>query len=349
MKNASGTDVFAFRNATLTGLMLVSVFLLAGCRISADQGLKEYYEARPYFGTMVSIHCYYDPALDMASIARKCWQKADDLQLNMNANGEAGKGDLARLNASGFEGVRVGQDVYQVIKQSLEYSRLTRGAYDVTVLPLVMLWKEAARQGHIPDKKALESAQEKVGYQFLRLQEPDVVFFMKKGMKVDLGSPASGYFCDVVADILTASGIQHFLVDGGGELFARGKNQGKTPWRIGIQDPFHKGKIISIVELKDQGVSTSGNYEKFYTIGTEKFSHIINPQTGAPQKNAVSVTVIASSAQAANELSTGLCVLGGEEGLKIIRTFKNVEALIVEEKDGKSAVYATALFQQPQQ
>lgn len=342
MSEIANKDIFKSLVRYFRSVLLSLVFI--GCAHPKDSGLKEYYEVRPYFGTVVSIHCFYGPEIDIAKVVRQCWLKADQIHLNMNVYADSPEGDLGRLNAGGFSGVRVHEDVYRVLKHSIEYSQLMRGAYDVTIFPLVELWKNAERQGRLPDQTALESARDKVGYSYLRLQEPDTVFFLKKGMKVDLGSPASGYFCDEMAKILDAHGIQHFLVDGGGELFARGENNGVKRWRIGIQDPFHKDKILSVIEIKDQGVSTSGNYEKFYMIGAQKFSHIINPATGYPEKNAVSVTVIADTAEAANELSTGLCVLGREKGLKLIRTLKNVQALIIEQKNGDIITDTTENF-----
>ncbi|MBF0484528.1 MAG: FAD:protein FMN transferase [Candidatus Omnitrophica bacterium] len=327
-------------------LGLVGVLVLSGCDHPKAQVLKEYYEVRNYFGTAVSIHAFFDPKIDIAKAAKACWEKADQIQFNMNIYGDPKDGDLSRLNASGLNGAQVGEDVYTVLKHSVEYSKITGGAYDVTVLPLIKLWKNAAKQGRLPEKEELESAKAKVGYQNLRLEEPNKVFFMKPGMMVDLGSPASGYFCDALAKILEAHNIKNFLVDGGGEIYYKGKNKGNTPWRIGIEDPFHKDKILAVIELQDKGVSTSGNYEKFVTIGNERFSHIIDPISGYPQKDTVSVTVIADTAEVANELSTGICVMGGKKGIELVRSLKNVEALIVENKNGVISQYQTDGFQQ---
>lgn len=337
---ATATRVAVRYGAVLiSGLILSS--LIPACALPRQQELKEYYEVRAYFKTTVSIRCFYDPKSDFSKVAKQCWEKAELIQENMNAHAKPPHGDLARLNESGIEGVRVHGDVYRVLKHSVEYSRLTQGAYDVTVFPLVELWRNAQRLGRVPDSEELRQAKDKVGYQNLGLQDPDLVFFKKPGMKVDLGSPASGYFCDQMAGILDANGIKNFLVDGGGEIFCRGMNKGRVPWRIGIQDPFDKTKIFQVIELKDQGLSTSGNYEKFYTIGQERFSHIIDPRTGYPQKDAVSATVIAPTAEMANELSTALCVLGSSKGLEVIRSLRNVGALIIELKNGKTLVSGT--------
>jgi len=308
------------------------------------QKLTNYDETKPYLGAYVRIHCYYDNQVDILRVLQQCWAKVELVQLHMNVYAKTLDGDLSRLNANAFEGVRVNNDVFRVIKESIEYSRMTDGAFDITTYPLVELWKNAGLKGKLPDENSFQLARDKVGYQSLQLQEPDMVFFKKKGMKVDLGSPASGFVCDEIAKILDQNGIKHFLVDGGGEIFCRGLDQGKKPWIVGVQDPYDKDKLSGVVKLNDKGISTSGNYEKFYMIGQDKFSHIIDPLTGFPQKDAVSVTVIAETTQAANELSTAISVLGGQKGIYMANSLVNVEALVVEKKEGRLVQYQTKGF-----
>ena len=308
------------------------------------KNLKEYYEVRPYFQTTVWIHCFYDPSIDMAKAAKSCWQVAERIQTYMNVYAEPEQGNLSWLNRSTEKLIPVQEDIFKVLKHSLEYSRLTLGAFDVTIYPLVQLWKNAAKENKLPSQELLDKVRGRVGYQHIMLHEPNLVAFMKKGMMVDLGSPASGYFCDEAARILDSHQISHFMIDGGGEIFARGMNKGKEPWRVGVQDPFDKAKISIEFELRDKGISTSGSYEKFSTISTEKFSHIIDPRTGCPQKSAASVTVTAPSTQAANELSTALCVMGGKRGIEFVRSLENVEALIVDNDNGQITQYQTDGF-----
>lgn len=304
----------------------------------------KYDETKPYLGAYVRIHCYYDNKIDILKVLQQCWAKVEEVQLHMNVYAKNLEGDLSRLNVRGFEGVKVNKDVYGIIKESIEYSRLTFGAYDITTYPLVELWKNAVLQGTLPDDNSFNLAKDKVGYQNLELKKPDIVYFKKRGMKVDLGSPASGFVCDAIAKILDQYRVKHFLVDGGGEIYCRGLDQGQKPWVIGIQDPFDKQKLYGGVELKDKGISTSGNYEKFLTIGQERFSHIIDPASGFPQKDAVSVTVIAKTTQAANELSTAISVLGGPKGVRLANSLKNVQVLVIEKKEGEVAVYQSKGF-----
>ena len=312
--------------------------------IFKKQEFLKYDETRPYLGACVRIHCYYEAKLDISKVIQQCWDKVAQVQLHMNVYAKTLDGDLSRLNAGGFEGVAVNNDVFRVIKESIKYSKLTDGAFDITAYPLVELWKNAGLQGKLPDEGSFKLAKDKVGYQHILLKEPNMVYFKKKGMKLDLGSPASGFVCDEIAKIFDKNKVKHFLIDGGGEIFCRGKDQGQKPWIIGVQDPFNKDKLHGVVKLENRGISTSGNYEKFYLIGQERFSHIINPFTAYPQKEAVSVTVIADTTQVANELSTAIAVLGAQKGIRLANSLKNVEALVIEKTEGKALLYKSKGF-----
>lgn len=322
----------------------ITVLLLSlGTSLEARE-LKEYKATRPYLGAYVTIQCFYEA--DQESLAaeaiQKCWGRMDQIQQEMNAYAQ--EGDVAEINRNGPQGVRVRQDVYRLLKDSLHFAQLAEGAFDVTVFPLVELWKDAEAQGRFPDQAELKAARDKVGYQNLRLEEPDRVVLAKPGMKVDLGGIVAGFACDEIAAILGSYGIKDFLVDTGGEIFCRGKNKGSEPWLVGIQDPQDKQGILMTIELNDSCASTSGNYEKFYTIEGTSLSHIIDPVSGYPQKDIISATVIAKSAELADALSTALCVMGSEKGMALIRRLDSVEALIIENKDGVTRKTQTEKF-----
>ncbi|MBF0618648.1 MAG: FAD:protein FMN transferase [Candidatus Omnitrophica bacterium] len=307
--------------------------------------LKEYQEIRPYFGTMVEIRLYHDPAIDISAVTQSCWAKIEQWHQHMNVFSSSG--DLAKLNQDGFHGVKVSSDVYRVVKNALRLAKMTRGTFDITCLPLIKLWKNASQQGCIPDSNAVKGAQAMVGYQNIRLEGPDRVFFKKQGMGIDLGGIVSGFACDELAKMLDANEIKHFLLDMGGELFCRGLDHGQKPWMIGIQDPLDKTKVLAAALIKDQGISTSGSYEKFSMINGVKYSHIIDPMTGYPETGAISATVIARTAEEADVLSTVMCILGGRQGLHAARLLKNVEVFIVEQKKDALVVYKSASLKRP--
>lgn len=324
-------------------LIITACTLLCGCTISNSR-MKEYRETRPYLGAYVTIDCLYPPETESQAkkAIQECWSRMDQIQEELNVYSETG--DVAQINKSGVSGVRVNRDVYELIKDSLEYSKLTEGAFDITVFPLIELWRNAAKSGRLPDKKQLAAAKDKVGYQNLQLKDLDEVWLLKPGMKIDLGGIASGFSCDELADLLTANGINNFLIDTGGEVFCKGRNKYAAPWSIGIQDPEDKERVLLTLRVTDKCVSTSGNYEKFYTIEKERFSHIIDPISGYPQKEVISATVIADTGLEADALSTAICALGLEKAVTLIRNLKRVEALVIAKRDGRRIKYQTPGF-----
>lgn len=323
-------------------ILLIAVFIsitifLSGSASTRNYGLQEYKQARDFFGTYVSIHCFYEEKKDISKITQQCWERFKTIQASMNAQSTVG--DVARINNLGFYGVQVSDDVYNLLKDSIELSRLTEGAFDVTVFPLVALWKAAAKVGQMPAEGTLAAAKNKVGYKYIRLETGNTVFLEKNGMKIDLGGIAKGYAVDQAARILDQNGIRHFLIDAGGDIYCRGLYDGKKAWQVGIQDPTRGNIVIDLLKIKDEAVTTSGDYERFYVIDGKKFSHIINPVTGYPQETVISATVIATKAYQADAISTALCVMGTQKGIDLIDSLNGVEAMIVKDTEGKALTY----------
>lgn len=334
---------------TIAGHMLVGIGLIATLVFSGVAGrsaihepLQEYKETRSYMGSYVTIRCFYDKKTDIAPAIQQCWKRMDEIQAELNDYIDTG--DIALINSLGDRGADVHDYTYRLLEKILDLSRRTDGAFDITVKPLVRLWKDAAKENRMPTEEELAQARDKVGYKNITLTPPNHVKLAREGMRIDLGGVGGGYACDEIAKILEVNGIDNFMVDGSGEILCRGKSAGNKPWIIGIQDPFDKTNIIGEFQINDRSVSTSGSYEKFYTIGEERFSHIINPVTGMPEKNVMSVTVIAPTGTEADILSTALCVSGREKGLEILRAMSGVEAMFIEKKDGKYLRYQTENF-----
>ncbi|MEE8423306.1 MAG: FAD:protein FMN transferase [Thermodesulfobacteriota bacterium] len=318
-------------------ILFLMTILLSGSAPTRNYDLQEYKQVRDFFGTYVSIHCFYERKIDISNVVHQCWERLKTIQASMNAQSTVG--DVARINDLGFYGVQVRDDVYNLLKDSIEFSRLTEGAFDVTVFPLVVLWKKAAEIGQMPPEDTLEDARNKVGYKYIRLETDNIVFLEKKGMKIDLGGIAKGYAVDQVAEILEQNGLRHFLIDAGGDIYSRGLYGGKKRWKVGVQDPTKRNSIINILKIRDAAVTTSGDYERFYIINGKRFSHIINPVTGYPQEIVISATTIAPTALEADVFSTALSVMGSQEGIDLIDSLRGVEAMIVENVAGKVLTY----------
>ncbi|MBF0254102.1 MAG: FAD:protein FMN transferase [Candidatus Omnitrophica bacterium] len=318
------------------------ILFLSVTACAATSDLLEYKEERPYFGATVTLHCFFSPQIPAGEIVESCWLRLDDIQNTMSVHAE--NGDLVALNRAGTEPVQVKSSTYELIKRSAVYSQMTGGAFDVTIYPLVEFWKDAEKQGTYPKVAEVNNQKIKVNYTNLGFIKPDEILLTQAGMKVDLGGVAKGYAVDEVARILLKGGIRDFMIDAGGDMYCRGGRGGERGWPIGIQDPTREGGIIGVLDMVDMAVTTSGDYSRYYTINGKRLSHIIDPRTGYPQERATSATVITPSAEEADALSTALCVLGGPEGIALIETIPNAEALIVENHEGTLKTYRSTGF-----
>ncbi|EDY86323.1 thiamin biosynthesis lipoprotein ApbE [gamma proteobacterium HTCC5015] len=216
----------------------------------------------------------------------------------------------------------VSNDTLTVAKTALNLSEQSQGAFDVTVGPLVNLWGfgPEARPIKRPSEEALEAARQHSGYQKLYI-EGSQLCTRQVGLYVDLSAIAKGYAVDAAAQYLLEQGVEHFLIEVGGELYAHGKKPSGEHWRIGIERPVVGERNVfekAIVELDNQGIATSGGYRNFYEVDGVRYSHTIDPRTGEPiRHHLASVTVMAPSAMLSDGWATALMVLGPQNGLKL--------------------------------
>jgi thiamine biosynthesis lipoprotein len=247
---------------------------------------------------------------------------------------------LSQVNQNGFEKpVQVDAALFEVLAAAKGYSCLSDGAFDVTIGPVVQLWRTAKEDNITPDARALKKAKEAVGYENLILDtENKTVQFAKEGMFLDLGGIAKGYAIDQAIDILRDSGVNGAMVDIGGDLRCFGTPaNGKKHWLIGLQDPAAEDeKILLTLNMDDMAIATSGDYRRFVMIDDKKHSHIVNPATADSANDLSSVTLIAPTAMAADALATAVTVLGNEKGLDLINKTEAAEVILIQsDKPGK--------------
>jgi thiamine biosynthesis lipoprotein ApbE len=251
---------------------------------------------------------------------------------------------LSQLNKSASAGpTDCNKELANVIEQSLQYSEITDGAFDITIGPLMKKWGFFKKQGRIPGKEELVSVLESVSYKNIIIEEKTkkslaknpittkTVFFKNADTQIDLGGIGKGYAVDRVHSVLKLNGINSALINFAGNIYTFGTPPGKESWVIGLQHPRESEGLLGTFEIKDKAVSTSGDYEKFFTIEGKRYSHIIDPRTGNPVKGVVSVTIVTGNATRADALSTGVFVLGAEKGMDLIEQLQDVEGIIVYE------------------
>ena len=239
--------------------------------------------------------------------------------------------ELSKLNTSSKnKPIEISDELFYCIKSSLEFSKLTDGAFDITIEPLVKLWREVGDRQVFPSDAEIKGALSDIGYSNIKLDTKNQsIVFSNSEIKIDLGGIAKGYAVDEAIEVLKREEISQALVNIGGNIYCLGESDRSEYWNLGLQDPAAKDKIIGTIKLKDKATSTSGSYERFFLIKEKSFSHIINPKTGLPSEDLLSVTVIANSAIEADALSTAIFVLGKEKGAELIKRLKSIEAIII--------------------
>lgn len=245
--------------------------------------------------------------------------------------------EVSRVNRlKGNERMRLAPQTFDVIQRSKEFGKLTSGAFDITVEPLLELWGfYSGGVARLPDDDEIKKALGLVGYDKIVLdKEKETIGFTKEGVRIDLGGIAKGYAVDKVIGVLGGFGIKRALVEAGGDIFVRGSGTNFSGWQIGVQHPRKEGEYLTILELEDKAVSTSGDYERYFIINNKRYSHIIDPRTGLPKSNVpASVTVIARDSTTADAIATAIFVIGPENGIKLIESMTGVEGMIVSEKN----------------
>jgi len=296
-------------------------------------------------GTIVELDVCYDSADEekLAPAFKQVWDRLKDIAWRMSVFEE--NTEVWRINHSFQNPVQVSEDTYQVIKLAKMYNGETFGTFDISVYPLILMWRQMAQEDRLPSRSELKAAKEDVGIENIRLHGDNTVEVLSDRASIDLGGIAKGYAIDEAARIFKENGFNNFMVDAGGDLYVGGHNCQKRPWRIGIKDPRNPKEILKIVAVSDVAIATSGDYERFFEIQGQKYSHIINPVTGYPQKGVVSATVIAPSATEADVYATALCVLDDDMGVRMINDKgEGWASLVMVQKRGRFFQYPSKRY-----
>jgi len=234
---------------------------------------------------------------------------------------------------AGVAPVQVSRELFDLIKRANRVSGLTDGAFDLTFGGLdEKIWRFDGSLLALPDSITAAQAVRLINYHNILLDEQaKTVFLKEKGMRLGFGAIGKGYAAERAKALLQQLGVQSGIVNAGGDLTAWGLQPNGQPWTIGIADPQQQLKAFSWLEIQDQAVVTSGNYEKYVIIEGQKYSHIVDPRTGYPVSGLQSVTVICANAELADALATAVYVMGKDEGLALINQLNLIECIIVDE------------------
>jgi thiamine biosynthesis lipoprotein len=244
--------------------------------------------------------------------------------------------DIDRLNAAAGENpVSVSADVRSVLRSARQISEWTGGKFDVTFGVLSDLWRfDHDQDNRVPDMTEVRRRLPLIDFRSLEIDDKTgTAFLTRKGMRANLGGIGKGYAIDRGVEILRRRGLNDFMIQAGGDLYAAGRRNGNR-WRLGIQDPRGPANTsFARLALTDSTFSTSGDYERSFVKDGRRYHHILDPSTGEPASLCRSVTIVTDRAVVADGLSTGVFLLGPDAGMALLSRFANVDAVIVTSKN----------------
>jgi thiamine biosynthesis lipoprotein len=255
--------------------------------------------------------------------------------------------ELMRLcRKAGGEPVTVSEDLFTVLSRAQEVSRRSEGAFDVTIGPVVRMWRRARFRRTLPTEEQRAEALALVGFEKMKLNpEKKTVQLTKEGMKLDLGGIAKGYAADQALLVLKKQGLTRALVAAGGDIAVSDAPPGEPGWKVGIaplEGPDSEPKRFVI--LKHGAVSTSGDAEQYVEIGGVRYSHIADPKTGLGLVGRMSATVVAKDGTTADAMTKVVAILGAKKAFPIIDATEGVSAMFIRKTDKGEVVEMTKRF-----
>lgn len=324
-------------------LLMALLSLLAGC----DTPPEAHRFQGPTFGTGYHVTVFADLSeerhSDLSAGIQAELERIDALMSTYREDSE-----LSRLNRHPV-GIPffLSPHTAEVVREALRIARLSNGAFDITVGPVVNLWGfgPQGRPERVPDTEALAEALARVDVQALELEGGRLV--KNKPVYVDLSGIAKGYAADRVASYLKTQDIENYLVEIGGEIRTHGAKADGSPWRIAVEKPVPAGRSVQrIIDLGDAAVATSGDYRNYFEADGVRYSHTLDPRTGRPITNRVaSVTVITARCVTADALATAFTVMGLDAGLDLAERENIAVYFIVRKADGSFEVRMSSAFE----
>jgi thiamine biosynthesis lipoprotein len=272
----------------------------------------------PAMGTIYELHLYARTANDAEHISDAVWEEVDRLDTLLSNYKE--ESELSRINAQAARTpVTTDPETFRLLAEAQHWSRVSDGAFDMTVGALMRGWGFFRSSGRVPTPEQIASLRERTGWQKMQLDAGTrSVSFTRAGLELDPGGIGKGFAVDAAVDLLRQNGVHAAMVSAGSStLYALGSPPGKRGWRVIVPDPQHTSETISTIELRDASLSTANCTEKNFVLDGHLYCHIMNPHTLRPVEGRVQVTVLYPQATASDALSNVLFVKEPEQG----RTF----------------------------
>jgi len=323
----------------------LGIFTASSRPVAAKVSAQRFEYSLPRMGTIFRIEMYAASDVDASKAAEAAFSRAEELEQIMSDY--RADSELMLLMRDGATApFPVSSDLYSVLAKSLWVSRLSRGAFDVSIGPLVDLWRNARKSGRLPDPEEIAKAKALVDYRNIELDPVHHTVFLKRaGMKLDLGAIGKGYAADQMLAVLQSQGIHQTMVVAGGEVVTGEPPPGSSGWRVRIDSAdSDAGVAPCTLLLSAHAVSTSGDEHQFLEVNGHRYSHIINPRTGWALEGKSSTTVIARDSATADALATAFSTMSVSDGIRVAQSLPGVSALWVRRVGGEWKYYTSRGF-----
>lgn len=330
------------------GILLLVAALLVGIAMIQKSGEQKRYEASFFdsFDTVTVITGYAKSQEDFEMQAKRLQEKLREYhELFDIYHTYEGIHNIKTINdAAGKEPIKVNEELINLLKFGRDMYEKTEGRLNIVYGSVLSVWHEYREQGiaqpehaQLPPQELLDECRQHTDISKLVIDEENsTVFLEDEEMSLDVGSIGKGYAVQRLSEYARESGMEHMLFSVGGNVCAVGDKPDGTPWRVGIENPdLESGKgYVGTVEISGKSIVTSGDYQRFYEVDGKRYCHIIHPDTGMPPEHFPSVSVLTEDSGIADALSTSLFNMEFEEGMELVESLPEVEALWIMEDGG---------------
>ena len=246
--------------------------------------------------------------------------------------------ELSRLNREAAKApVPVSREMFELVARSVEFSKLSEGAFDITFASVGYMFDYRNRTK--PTAEKIAAALPGIDYRHIRLDRSQcTIEFARSGVRIDLGGIAKGHAVDNCVALLKARGVKQALVVAGGDSRVLGDRRGR-PWMIGVRDPRRKDSMVAMIPLVDAAISTSGDYERYFEADGVRYHHILDPRTGMSATGVRSVTIVGPDTTTTEGISKSVFIMGPERGIRFAESLSGVDAVVI---DGDGDMHYTA-------
>jgi len=316
-------------------IILFYLIFLVICLTSCDSQ-REYIISGITMGTTYQIKYYAGLFFKQQKLKKEIKEQLEKINHSMSTFDP--KSEISQFNKMQDikKIISISDDFYEVLIQAKQLYKISNGAWDGTVKPLVNLWGfgNTSHKQEKPDQVEIQKILDTVGFNKIIIEDHSI---QKKnpGIQLNLASIAKGFGVDMVAKVLDSNNVKNYLVEIGGEVYGRGKKINGKPWRVGINSPKVQSALNDVyyaIELKNKAIATSGDYRNYFIDDKKRYSHVIDPKTGYPVNNkVVSVSVISNTCTLADGLATALMVMGAEKAIALVNKLPDTECFIIKE------------------